>query len=227
MNTAIQLLHINGETRVDSRILAKGIGIEHHNIMQTIYTYQSELEEFNQLLFETEVGRRPQGGGNPEKYVALNRNQAGVVISFSKNTPEVIRFKVDLFKAIDAMEQNIASQLVAQPAQSKELERLRKDIREIKQLISAPEKQPVSRKELKERVLEAIRDMQEDYPDGVTTSEINEGYPWFSQRSYSNTQLWHIVEKLVEQGQLQKNQIKKEITPHYFSRFWYYSVPAS
>jgi Rha family phage regulatory protein len=107
-NTAIQLLQMDGKVLVDSRIVAKGIGIQHHNLMQTIYTYQTELEEFDQLQFETEVGYRPQGGGNPIKYALLNRNQIGVVTSLSRNTAQVVRFKVDLFKAIDKMEKELA-----------------------------------------------------------------------------------------------------------------------
>lgn len=108
-NTAIELIQMNGEVRVDSRIIAKGIGVKHPNLMQTIYTYQSELEKFGQLLFETEVGERPQGGGNPQRYALLNRNQIGVATSLSRNTPEVVSFKVALFKKIDEMEEHIHS----------------------------------------------------------------------------------------------------------------------
>lgn len=104
-NTAIQLLQMDGKVLVDSRIVAKNIGIRHKNLMETIYTYQSELEEFGILPFQTE---EIKGRGQPEKYVLLNRNQAGVVISFSRNTPQVVRFKVDLFKAIDVMEKELA-----------------------------------------------------------------------------------------------------------------------
>jgi Rha family phage regulatory protein len=106
-NTAIQVLQMDNQVLVDSRVIAKGIGIEHESLMKTIHTYQSELEEFGQLRFEIGVGYRPQGGGNPFKYALLNRNQIGVVTSLSRNTPEVVRFKVDLFKAIDAMEQQL------------------------------------------------------------------------------------------------------------------------
>lgn len=101
-----------------------------------------------------------------------------------------------------------SSQPVIQPAQTKELEQivrsLRKEVRDIKQLLTAPEQQPVSRQELKERVLEAIQEMQEDYPDGISSSHIREGHPWFSQRNYSCEQIWHIADKLTEQGLLDR-----------------------
>lgn len=109
--TAIQLLQMDGQILVDSRIIAKGFGIQHHNLMQNVYTYQPELEEFGQLLFQTEVEEKVKegrGGNNPQKYALLNRNQIGVIISLSRNTPQVVRFKVDLFKAIDAMERELA-----------------------------------------------------------------------------------------------------------------------
>jgi phage regulator Rha-like protein len=103
-NVIIQLLQMEKEILVDSRIVAKGIDIQHESFMKTIYTYQTELEEFGKLRFE--VG--PSGKTNqPQKYVLLNRNQAGVAITFSRNTKEIVRFKVDLFKAIDTMEKQL------------------------------------------------------------------------------------------------------------------------
>lgn len=129
-NTAIQLLQLDGEILVDSRIVAKGIGVTHKAFMETLRTYQSELEEFGILRFETakpqEVSAfetaKPQEkkvGGRPETYAKLNRNQSGVAISFSRNTKEVVRFKVDLFKAIDQLEQKII------PAMQQEILQLR------------------------------------------------------------------------------------------------------
>lgn len=103
-NKAIQLLQMDGEVLVDSRIVAKGVSVQHENFMQTIYTYQTELEEFGIIRFET---GKIKGRGRPEKYALLNRNQIGVATSLTRNTKEVVRFKVDLFKAIDAMEQHI------------------------------------------------------------------------------------------------------------------------
>lgn len=109
-NMAIQLLQMEKEVLVDSRIVAKGIGIEHESLMKTIYTYQTELEEFGPLRFQIgpKTGAKAKAGGDSPKYVLLNRDQAGVVISFSRNTAQVVRFKVDLFKAINAMEKQLA-----------------------------------------------------------------------------------------------------------------------
>src|SRR5581483_11280150 len=109
-NTAIQLLQMDGEILVDSRIVAKRIGIEHRAFIRTLRAYQSELEEFGVLRFQTakpsEVSAFENAkpteknvGGRPETYAMVNRNQAGVAISFSRNSKEVVRFKVDLFKA--------------------------------------------------------------------------------------------------------------------------------
>lgn len=98
---AIQLIQQDGEILVDSRVIAKGIHVRHESFMKTILTYQSELEEFGILRFEIGV---LSGPGQPQKYVMLNRNQAGIAISFSRNTKEVVQFKVGLFKAIDVLE---------------------------------------------------------------------------------------------------------------------------
>jgi prophage antirepressor-like protein len=123
-----------------------------------------------------------------------------------------------------------SSQLAIQQfAQSRDLEKiikdLRKEMRDIKQLITPLEKQPVSRQELKERVIEAIRDMQEDYPDGLNCTEIKEGYPWFSQRNHSTDLIWHIINKLVEQGLIERNTIRRQIMPHHFREELRYRLP--
>ncbi len=39
--------------RIDSRVVSKGIGVQHDNLMQTIGKYQSGLEKYGILLFQT------------------------------------------------------------------------------------------------------------------------------------------------------------------------------
>jgi phage regulator Rha-like protein len=101
MQEIIKIEKINGTTVIDSRIVAEGLRIKHANLMQTIYKYQEKIEQFNQLLFETEVGKRQQGGGNPEKFCYLSEPQTNFVIMLSRNSEEVIDFKFALIKAFD------------------------------------------------------------------------------------------------------------------------------
>lgn len=135
-STAVQLFQMDGEVLVDSRIVAKGIKVEHESFMRTIYTYQSELEEFGKVRFQ--IG--PSGKTNqPQKYAMLNRNQSGVAISFSRNTHEVVRFKVDLFKAIDMMEQQLLNRQDEMLALAGRLTDLEKRLHNLPLGLSAPQ----------------------------------------------------------------------------------------
>jgi Rha family phage regulatory protein len=97
---SITVFLVDGQLLVDSRLIAEELGIEHHNLLQNIFKYQSEIEqEFGQLLFQTEVGYRSQGGGNPEKYVLLNEGQADYLMLLSRNTDRVRAAKRKYVKA--------------------------------------------------------------------------------------------------------------------------------
>ena len=55
------------DSRIDSRIVARLLGIKHDNFMQTLERYQNELRTYGVFLFQT--GKPPRGtkGGSPEK----------------------------------------------------------------------------------------------------------------------------------------------------------------
>jgi phage regulator Rha-like protein len=87
----------DGVLVVDSRLVAQGLGIDHHNFMQTISKHKSQAERaFGILLFETEVLK---GRGQPEKYCLLNEGQSTFYMTLSRNTPQVVRLKAGLVKA--------------------------------------------------------------------------------------------------------------------------------
>lgn len=102
---------------VDSRLIAKELGIAHHNFMATLKEYQQIVESFgHQLTFETEVGKRRQGGGNPQKYCYLNEDQCLFLGTLSKNTPKVVEFKRKLVATFSQARRSLqeASQLAQQ-----------------------------------------------------------------------------------------------------------------
>lgn len=53
MNQDFELIVTDGERRIDSRVIAKGIGVHHDNLMQTIEKYRDRLEKYGIILFET------------------------------------------------------------------------------------------------------------------------------------------------------------------------------
>ena len=98
MNT-MTLTPIGGEPRVDSRVIADQLGVKRKNTRQLVEQYQSDFEQLGQLPFETEVGKRAQGGGNPEKYALLNEDQAYLLLTYSQNTPQARALKIRLVRA--------------------------------------------------------------------------------------------------------------------------------
>lgn len=122
MTTQLQLSIIDQEARVDSRLIAKHLGTHPKNTRQLIDQYRSDFEEFGQLPFETEVGKRPQGGGTPQeevspfetdkplkenlggrpqKFYLLNEDQAYLLLTYSQNTPKARTLKKAMVRAFN------------------------------------------------------------------------------------------------------------------------------
>lgn len=94
--TGIELSLIGQEPRVDSRLIAKRLGISHRPMYRLLVKYQTEMAELGLLRFENaKVGAM----GRPEKYVHLNEDQAVFLLTLTRNTPEAVALKLDLTKA--------------------------------------------------------------------------------------------------------------------------------
>ena len=96
-------------TRIDSRLVAKSLDIEHESFLKTLSTYQAELEELG--VFRFEIGKPPRGssGGRPGKYAMLNEDQAIFAATLSRNTKQVVAFKLQLTKAFSEARAKVAS----------------------------------------------------------------------------------------------------------------------
>lgn len=79
------------EYRIDSRIIAEKLGIEHRALLQTIVKYQPELTHFGAVAFEMQP---LPNGGIPTRYALLNENQSIFLATLSRNTQKVVRFKM-------------------------------------------------------------------------------------------------------------------------------------
>ncbi len=111
----------NGILVVDSRLVAQELGIEHHTLLKTIDKYSARLEAKSPLRFEVDVVKRAQGGGSNTRYAWLNERQATSLMTYSRNTQQVLDCKDAL---VDAFVK--AKQLI--PAQSQEIERLKLEL---------------------------------------------------------------------------------------------------
>ena len=83
------------EPRVDSRLLAKQLGIKHPNLFAQVKTHKTDFEEFGKVTFQT--GALPSG--QSEKFATLNEDQAYLLLTYSRNTAKVLALKVKLVKA--------------------------------------------------------------------------------------------------------------------------------
>jgi len=111
----------NGTLVVDSRLVAQELGIEHPTLLKTIDKYSTRLEAKSPLRFEVDVVKRPQGGGSHSRYAWLDERQATLLMTYSRNTEQVLNCKDAL---VDAFME--ARQII--PAQSQEIERLKLEL---------------------------------------------------------------------------------------------------
>lgn len=92
---------------VDSRLIAKSMGIQHNTFLKTIRKYRSQVEQtFERLRFEVADVQMPKGAVRQDVVCyLLTENQATFLMTLSRNTPKVVQCKLNLVKAFsDAKE---------------------------------------------------------------------------------------------------------------------------
>lgn len=100
------------EPRLDSRIIAEQLGVEHKNLLTTVTRYQVDLERFGSLAFQTRVRDRQ---GIPTRYALLNENQCYFLATLSRNTAQVVAFKVWLVKTFSEYRTGERAQMPTMP----------------------------------------------------------------------------------------------------------------
>lgn len=95
-----------GELTVSSEIVAERTENEHASVLRLVRNNQTALEEFGDLRFE--ILDRPGVPGPPQQVAHLNEQQATLLITFMRNSPVVVAFKVELVKQFYAMRQALA-----------------------------------------------------------------------------------------------------------------------
>lgn len=95
----INLANHKGESRVDSRVIAQHLHVQHKNVLALVDRYKSDFEELGLLLFQTRARSRGKHGGGDTRYALLNEDQAYLSLTYSRNTATVRRLKINLVKA--------------------------------------------------------------------------------------------------------------------------------
>ncbi|PRB69498.1 phage regulatory protein/antirepressor Ant [Arthrobacter sp. MYb213] len=94
---------------VTSETIAQGAGIEHRAVLQLLKTHTNGIERFGRVAFE--VRTFETAGGPQSKNVALlNEPQATLIMTFMKNTAQVVNFKVALVQAFYEMAEQLTDQ---------------------------------------------------------------------------------------------------------------------
>lgn len=88
---------------VSSENVAQSAGIQHKNVLEMLEKHNAKFEKFGQIAFETRAGYN-----NAQVRLALlNEPQAMLMITFLRNTEQVVAFKVALIQAFQTMKRII------------------------------------------------------------------------------------------------------------------------
>ena len=102
LDSELSLSVTESEPRVDSRLLARHLGIQHKNVIESVGKYREHFLSFGKVAFQTE----PLQSGQKEKFALLNEDQAFLLLSLSRNTSRVVELKVRLVKAFGEARRN-------------------------------------------------------------------------------------------------------------------------
>lgn len=97
------------ELLVDSRVVAKGVDVEHRSLFRTILKYEEDLKELGLLRIQIAKVKM----GRPIKYALLNEEQALLICTYCQNSPIVRKFKQKLVKEF-VKQRKILSSLAVQ-----------------------------------------------------------------------------------------------------------------
>ena len=98
---ALPLSTVNDEARMDSRLLAEGLGIQHRNLVEQMTAYRADLEALAKLRFETEASATGRTGQRV-KFARLTEDQCYLLLTYTRNTDRVRRLKLRLIQAFRA-----------------------------------------------------------------------------------------------------------------------------
>lgn len=111
----IKVENQHGTLVVDSRLIAQRLDIEHESFMKTIRKFQSKIEQrFGAIRFEIGLRLGGNGGGKPPVFALLTEPQATALMTFSRNTDEVVECKLDLVDAFDKAKDVLSLETVGQ-----------------------------------------------------------------------------------------------------------------
>lgn len=95
MLEAVQLCVVEREPRVDSRLIAEGLGTNHRSTFRLLVKFKPDFEALGKVRFEI----APSASGQHQRFAFLNEDQAVFLLTLTRNTPKVVALKLALTKA--------------------------------------------------------------------------------------------------------------------------------
>jgi phage regulator Rha-like protein len=97
----------NNEPRIDSRLIASGLGVKHIHLIEQVDKYKVRLITLGVVRFETEKVEAKIG--RPARFIYLNENQCYALVTLSKNTERAVDFKFALVSAFSEVREGLAA----------------------------------------------------------------------------------------------------------------------
>lgn len=101
---------VDGEPRASSEVIARGVKAQHASVIKLVRRHQAALESFGKVGFEIRPRSKGAHGGGDVEFALLNEHQAALIISFMRNSPEVVEFKVRLIREFFRMRDELQHQ---------------------------------------------------------------------------------------------------------------------
>ena len=120
--SALSVSDLDGQLVVDSRLIAEQLGIKHDSLFATIEKHYERLSAKNQVRFQIELRERAQGGKSKLRYALLDERQATLLMTYSRNTEQVLDCKDALVDAFGKAKSIIKTVIPAQNDRIRELE---------------------------------------------------------------------------------------------------------
>lgn len=94
----LPLIVKKNEARVDSRLLAGAFGRQHRAQLALVDKHLARFEKFGKVFFE-KAPSIESATGQRERFALLNEDQCYLLLTFTRNTPQVADLKVKLVQA--------------------------------------------------------------------------------------------------------------------------------
>jgi phage regulator Rha-like protein len=108
---SLPVVVVDDEPRIDSRIIAGELGVEHLSTMKNVDNYSDSFQSFGLIRFETEAVRVDGGRGTKyAKFALLNENQAYFLVTLSRNSEQAVKLKQRLVQAFSDCRQQAQQQ---------------------------------------------------------------------------------------------------------------------